>query len=319
MKILWLTESQAPLELRELNINSPLLEFPKSIGLLKHIEKIVVTYELPEFINLRTLPKEFCLLRSLKYLHLSCPDMESLPDSFGYLTNLEHLHLSCSKSLRVLPNSFGNLTRLKHLNLQRCFNLTMSEEIFANIRMLEYLELSGCKKVEVLPTQVVHQSSLQVLRLFNTCLKKLPRDIGKLSSLEFLSLESPFLESLPPSLGHLNSLKELRLLSCRNLKCLPDSLGLLTGLSTLSIQKCGLSSLQPEIVKINNLVKLIVTECPLRELSLKKLVEGERETGIIGRRARRRELGKLASCIDRPQNPCMHRLEYLDKNIKDIL
>eukprot|EP00253_Pinus_taeda_P004329 PITA_04329 len=60
---LWRT-SQGPLELRELTIHSsdsPLFEFPKSIGQLKHIEKIVVYSR-----GVELLPKEFCDLHSLK-------------------------------------------------------------------------------------------------------------------------------------------------------------------------------------------------------------------------------------------------------------
>lgn len=310
LKIPWLPESQVPLELRELNIDSPLLEFPKSIGQLKHIEKIVVTYGLPEFIELRALPEEFCHLRSLKYLHLSCPHMQLLPDSFGYLTNLQHLHLSRSKSLRMLPNSFRNLIHLKYLNLQSCFNLTMSEETFGNINTLEYLELSGCKKLEILPAQVTHQQSLQVIRLFNTRLKELPSDIGNLSSLEFLSLESPLLEMLPFSLGHLGSLKELSFIGCHRLQSLPDSLGRLTSLSTLSIRNCGILSLPPAVLKMNNLVRLTVKECPLSKLPLKKLVEGEGETST--NQEGRREAGKLKSSIDNAKKECVHQLEYLE-------
>lgn len=316
LKIPWRPESQAPLQLRELNIDSPLLEFPKSIGQLKHIEKIVVTYGLPDFIELRALPEEFCQLRSLKYLHLTCPYVELLPDSFGYLTNIQHLHLSHFKRLRMLPNSFRNLIQLKHLNLQSCFNLTLSEETFANISTLEYLELSGCKKLEILPPYVTHQPSLQVLRLFNTRLKELPSDIGKLSSLELLSLESPLLETLPFSLGHLRSLKELSFIGCHRLNSLPDSLGLLTGLSTLSIRSCGIHSLPPEVVKMNNLVRLTVEECPLRKLPWMKLVEGEGETST--NQTGRDDMGKLKSSIDNAQNECMHQLEYLELDRTEI-
>jgi hypothetical protein len=73
---------QAPLQLRELTIDSPLLKFPKSIGQLKHIKKMVVV----QLSNLKSLPEEFCDLRSLKYLTLSGAQLlQMLPNSFGYL------------------------------------------------------------------------------------------------------------------------------------------------------------------------------------------------------------------------------------------
>lgn len=158
MNITW----QAPLELRELHVYDPLSMFPKSTGQMKNIEKIVVTC-MSDLIHLKTLPKEFCHLSSLQYLHLRCPNMKSLFDSFGFLTNLQHLSLSRYSSLHELLNSFRNLIRLKYLNLEYCSNLTLLEETFANIRMLEYLNLSDCKSMELLPRQVSHQLSLEIV------------------------------------------------------------------------------------------------------------------------------------------------------------
>ena len=205
---------QAPLALRELTIYSPLQKFPQSSAAqLTHIEKIVVKQS-----NLKYLPEEFCLLRSLKYLdlslskllqklpysfgdltnlqHLDLSDTSSLqmlPNSFGCLTNLQHLDLSLSLSLQMLPNSFGNLSCLKHLNLRNCSNLTMSNKTFAKISSLEYLNLSGCAGVDVIPPLVAHQPSLEELYLVNTRLQEFPGDIGNLSSLELFRVESPFL------------------------------------------------------------------------------------------------------------------------------
>nr|ABR17027.1 unknown [Picea sitchensis] len=307
LKKLWRAESQAPLELRELNVYAPLSMFPKSIGQMKHIEKIVVTC-MPDLIHLKSLPEEFCQLSSLKYLHLLCPDMKSLPDSFGYLTNLQHLNLSRCRSLQGFPNSFRNLIRLKYLNLEYCSDLTMSEETFANISTLEYLNLSDCKSVQVLPRQLAHQPSLEILSLSETNLKELPGDIGNLSSLEELSLGNSLLEMLPCSLGHLSSLKKLWVCDSPELKSLPDSLGQLTQLSTLWVGGCGIQSLPPEVAKMNNLVELRVRECPLRELLLKNQAEGEEET--LADPTGRRE-SNLDSSVANAQQQCMYRLGYL--------
>eukprot|EP00253_Pinus_taeda_P001263 PITA_01263 len=307
LKKLWQAESQAPLELRELHVYAPLSMFPKSIGRMKHIEKIVVTC-MSDLIHLKTLPEEFCHLSSLQYLHLRCPDMKSLPDSFGFLTNLQHLNLSRCRSLQGLPNSFGNLIRLKYLNLEYCSDLTLSEETFANIRTLEYLNLSDCKSVEVLPRQVAHQLSLEILILSETNLKELPGDIGNLSSLEEFSLGNSLLEMLPGSLGRLSSLKKLWVCDCPELKSLPHSLGLLTQLTTLWVGGCGIQSLPPEVAKLNNLVELRVRECPLRELLLKNLVEGEEGplTDLSGRREAISDSSAAST-----QQQCMYRLGHL--------
>lgn len=128
MNIVW----RAPLELQELHVCAPLSMFPKSIGRMKHIEKIVVTC-MSDLIHLKTLPEEFCHVSSLQYLHLRCLDMKSLLDSFG-----SHLNLSRCRSLHRLPNSFGNLIRLKYLNLEYCSDLTSMEE---------HLQISGCLNI----------------------------------------------------------------------------------------------------------------------------------------------------------------------------
>lgn len=307
---------QAPLELRELNISAPLLKFPKSIGQLKHIEKIVLNYP-PILVHLKTLPKEFCRLSSLKYLHLRCSHMESLPESFGNLTNLQHLDLSYSASLHMLPKSFGNLIRLRYLCLKSCYNLIISNESFGHIKSLEYLNLSSCRKMEVLPPQVASQGPLEEMCLSETCLKQMPSDIGQLSNLEVLSLESPWLEMLPSSLGHLGRLKQLYLYGCIRLKCLPDSLGLLTQLSTLSISGCAIHSLPPEVSKMSNLVIFRVEGCPLLELPFGNLVEGERET-LSDDPKGKREFSKLETSVDKGEQQCMPLLEYLELDRTEI-
>jgi len=76
--------------------------------------------------------------------------------------------------------------------------------------------------VEVLPRQVAHQLSLEILILSKTNLKELPVDIGNLSSLEEFSLGNALLEMLPCSLGHLSSLKKLWVCDCPELKSLPS-------------------------------------------------------------------------------------------------
>lgn len=316
-KFLWRGKSQAPLELRELNISAPLLKFPKSIRKLKHIEKIAVDYR--GIGHLTALPEEFCDLLSLKYLHLSrqyC--MEQLPTSFGHLTNLQHLDLSDSITLQRLPNSFSNLIRLKYLNLRNCVNLTMSKETFGNIRTLEYLELSSCQSIKVLPLQLAQQRSMEELHLLGMLhLKELPEDIGKLKNLELLCVGNPLLERLPRSLGQLRSLRQLRLEGCEKLECLPDCLGMLTQLSSMTLRACGIHRLPQEVLKMNSMVKLSLLWCPLRKLPWQELVEGERET-LSDPKGKKRMSELDPSIYSAQHQPCMHRLEFLEIHRTEI-
>jgi Leucine-rich repeat (LRR) protein/adenylate kinase len=294
LEILWHLETQAPLQLRELYVaSSRLRKIPKSIGQLKHLEKIVLRRCVD---YMETLPDEFCQLQSLKHLELSyCRDLRYLPDSFGSLTSLQHVRLHSCNTLTMLPVSFGNLTELQHLELSDCPLYSLSHS-FDNLTKLRHIELS-CSKLEMLPDDFGNLIQLKFLDLTDceqliissetlgkiTTLehfycdsvnkwppqlswqrflqrlslgvrcKELPNAIGNLSNLKFLSLKSPCLEMLPPSFGDLRSLEELHLVYCL-LKGFPNSIRKMTQLKKLTITEC------------KNLERLEIKECPSREV-----------------------------------------------------
>eukprot|EP00253_Pinus_taeda_P035438 PITA_35438 len=305
LKTLWEEESQAPLQLRELQLFTPLSSIPKSIGQLKHLERIILNYNVG--VNLKKLPDEFCNLQSLKTLvfkkcskmksvpesfgnlislqHIDLSEsseMKSLPESFGNLSNLQHIDLSACHNLERLPNSFGKLIGLKYLNLMDCSALTISSEAFGNISTLEYISLSFCEKIEVLPPQVVRQRSLEKLYLWGTNLKELPSAIGDMRYLEVLWLGSPFLQTLPPSLGDLSELKKLEFGHCKNLRYLPASVALLTQLTDLR-----------------------VFDCPLRKLPFGNVTGGIASSGTV-------------SNLDSSTDNCMPRLQYLSLSNTEV-
>jgi len=258
LRRLWQCDSQAPLQLGELNISAPLLEFPKSIGKLTHLEKIVVEYS-----HLTTLPEEFYRLPCLKYLKLTSNKVQTLSNSLGNLTNLHHMDLHFC-SLKFLPNSFGNLLSLQHIDMSQCGSLEMLPNSLGNLKSLqhmdfsycgslktftnslgdlsnlEYMDLSCCVSLEVLPNSLGMLTKLQHMYLsYCEGLKALPNSLGNLRNLQHMDLfycES--LEVLPNSLGNLENLQLIDLSYCRSLEFLPNSLGDLTNLQYINLSYC---------------------------------------------------------------------------------
>ena len=136
---------QAPLQLRELNITAPLSKIPKSIGKLKHLERIQVSSAQ----KIETLPKQFCDLLSLKSLELlHAFKIKSLPNSFRNLRNLEHIKLPKSYNLEILQKSFGNLVRIKYLELSSASKIKSLQDSFGNLSNLEHIDLFSATNLE---------------------------------------------------------------------------------------------------------------------------------------------------------------------------
>ncbi|KAH9288589.1 hypothetical protein KI387_032706, partial [Taxus chinensis] len=260
---------QAPVQLRELVIFKckKFKRFPKSLGSLKHLKKIVVSGGS----DVRSLPEEFCLLQSLEHLQLRCGKLSSLPGHFGDLRNLRHLDLSGCSELSTLPISFNKLTLLHYLNFSWCNKLTFNLEsgnldILENMAKLEYLNLSGCWKLKELPRHITNQASLRELNVRDTRLRGIPINIGQLSKLRVMEIGSHLLRSLPSSFGNLSSLTNLIINWCSKLESLPDSLGCLNLLEDLTIFNSEVKTLPKSVRQLINLQTLKISRCPILEL-----------------------------------------------------
>ncbi|GLJ34238.1 hypothetical protein SUGI_0687930 [Cryptomeria japonica] len=222
---LWLHDAKLPELLEELNILGSIGEFPESIRQLEHLKKIVID-GWPNT-SLKTLPEEFCQLKSLKHLTLRwCRTLTSLPRHLGNLSFLRHLDLAFCDRLEELPRSFEQLVNLSYLNFQGCERLLISPHFLGEIRGIEHLNFMDCRNLKVLPAEVPCQEFLRSLNLVGTNLERLPNEVGRLVNLEVLEIGSSYLTDLPISLGNMTNLRTLNLKGCENLKCLPDFLGL---------------------------------------------------------------------------------------------
>ncbi|GLJ27313.1 hypothetical protein SUGI_0536060 [Cryptomeria japonica] len=265
---LWVAECDAPLQLRELII-SYCIEFqgfPKSIGRLKLLKKVVIN----STEGLKSLPEEFCLLQSLEHLELNqCSELSSLPNSMGNLRKLRHLSLCGSRKLGRLPDSCKELMLLQHLNLCNCPNVTFKTDIMENMSKLEYLSFENCFQLEELPQHLTDQASLRELHLEGMLkLKEVPMKIDQLSKLRKFSVGGTLLTNLPASLGDLSSLTELQIINSRRIECLPDSLGRLSLLEILELDDLRMKSVPESISQLINLETLWICRCPISEVSI---------------------------------------------------
>ncbi|XP_057854623.2 disease resistance protein RPV1 [Cryptomeria japonica] len=238
LKELWKNGAEAPVQLRELSICGcrRFQTFPKSLGLLQHLRKIVVDHS----VKLRSLPDEFCLLKSLEHLQLSnCDMLSSLPNNFGDLTDLQHLDLS-SCMLTKVPISFKQLRLLQHLSIDRCYKLTLESDILEYITKLEYLNLSMLPELKCLPHNITNQVSLRELYIKDTGIRVLPSNIGQLRKLRVIKIGSCKIQFLPESMGRLNLLERLELQGLK-VQYLPNSLTQLINLHIIKISNCPIN------------------------------------------------------------------------------
>jgi len=265
LQTLW-EENQPPEELRELEINAPLRNIPKSIGRLKHLERILVGRFLSGRVNLIELPEKLCDLKSLKALVLKeCSRLKSLPYSFGKLTTLEHIDLSFCRNLERLPGSFGSLMNLQHIDLSNCYDLKSLPDSFGSLGKLRSIDLRGCHKLKSLPDSFGNLKKLQNINL-SDChgLRRLPDSFGDLSNLQYIDLSGCHnLNRLPDSFGNLTNLQRINLSNCHDLQMLPDSFDNLKNLQHINLSRChNLESLPNSLRNLNESKILCLEGCP---------------------------------------------------------
>jgi Leucine-rich repeat (LRR) protein len=245
LKRLWQRESQAPVQLRELYIDAPLLEFPDSIRKLQNIEKIELDGSVFSsgqifLAQLSALPEEFCDLRFSKYLDLKFLSLQFLPKYFGKLTNLQHIDLSHCHRLQTLTDSFGDLTNLREINLQSCTSLEVLPDSLENLKNLREINLQGCKSLETLPICIENLTNLKKINLVGCeSLEELPNAFGTLTNPQKINLAGcKKLKMLPNSIVNLTKLEEINLEGCESLEMLPNALGSLTNLQYIYLEYC---------------------------------------------------------------------------------
>ncbi|GLU15793.1 hypothetical protein SLE2022_322580 [Rubroshorea leprosula] len=202
----------------------------------------------------------------------SCPNLISIPKDIGKLRSLNVLSIMACKNLRSIPGEWlASLTCLKGLQLGPFWSeledfpgLTSIHQLHGS---LEQLALYGWDKLESLPHQLQHLTTLKELRLWDfNGLEALPEWLGDLSSLHRLDIRNcSNLTHLPHQLRHLTALKELGLSDLNGLEALPESLGDLSSLHRLEICNCSNLTHLPSIeaMRCLSILKYLgIWDCP---------------------------------------------------------
>ncbi|CAL9002399.1 unnamed protein product, partial [Prunus brigantina] len=185
-------------------------------------------------------------LPSLRRLEISiCDELSSLPSGLQHCTSLEQLSMWNSRNLKAIP-SLDSLTQLFELEIYNCEGLkSVPPSVFAaSLTNLKNLEIGGFwKELDSFPAfQVIPQ--LETLTLFGwPKLNSLPQELQHFTSLTSLSICSFHgMEALPEWLGNLASLENLSIWLCNNLMYLPtlEAMKCLAKLQYIRIYNCPL-------------------------------------------------------------------------------
>ncbi|KAI3702683.1 hypothetical protein L6452_28432 [Arctium lappa] len=206
--------------------------------------------------NLQYLWKKPKLLRSLKFLILSCCHELVSVGGFDGFPLLERLILAGCVSLVEVCESIGNCDRLLLLDLSECGNLKKLPRSIRKLKNLRTLSIDGCSNHGEFPVGIKDMEPLEVLKADNVNIESqvssssssvivVPRSLKSSTislpgSLVSLSLRNNKLsnESFPVGFGSLSMLEELDL-GGNQIDSLPDCVRSLSRLRVLNVEGCG--------------------------------------------------------------------------------
>ncbi|KAJ0444366.1 putative TIR domain, P-loop containing nucleoside triphosphate hydrolase [Helianthus annuus] len=224
-------------------------EVPSSIGNLHKL----VSLNLYNCSNLKSLPGSICSLQHLRTLNLHDTSIKELPVGMGQLECLENLDLS-ETHVKHLPGSICMLKRLRTLLLQHSDFLEKLPEDVGQLESLEILHLGDCPNLRELPLSICKLKCLKELKLGGCWrLKQVPDELGNLKCLQLLDVGGTSITHLPSSICNLKCLKELVLYACRKVEKLPEELGNLKCLQSLDVQGSGITHLPRNIYSLKGL------------------------------------------------------------------
>ena len=151
--------------------HNALEEVPTEIGALLMLETLDLSNN-----QLKRLPRELCLLRSLLWLDISHNDLTELPQHFGSLTKLSVFKAS-NNAFCNLPGSFEELHNLVSIQVSHNHLLEIPLLWCKNFTHLKSLEVDN-NKIKYLPIEISQMANLQLLSLRHNLLRSVPLELG---------------------------------------------------------------------------------------------------------------------------------------------
>jgi len=187
--------------------------------------------------------------------------------------SLNNLEVSGFAELCNLSTKIVNLENLLQLILKQNGLTCLPSEIGA-LKLLKFLDVSS-NKLDSLPVELYKLSSLQTLILNNNKLQLISfPDVSQkecLPHLQYVDLAYNQIEELPSFLFQCSQLSEL-FMAGSLLKNVSDQIGNMSQLKTLDLSKNSISDLPRELSNCSKLRSLLLTENPIVDRRLLKLI-----------------------------------------------
>jgi Leucine-rich repeat (LRR) protein len=239
---------QLELGLNAQEIRTWLFENPDLLQKVKHLDL--------QKLNLKALPPEIGLFRSLISLNISENQILAIPSQIGSLVELREF-IAFNNALSFLPPEFANLKALKKLHIASNRFITFPK-VVCELGKLEELYVFS-NQLLALPEEIAKLKKLKHFHVNGNQLKEFPSGIGSLTNLLYLQAYDNQLLKLTPEIRHLKSLQLLNL-NNNQLKEIPEEIGQLQNLELLNLHRNQLTDIPSTVGSLNKLIRLFLSQ-----------------------------------------------------------